>query len=120
MAEMGVASIVDLARSADLFRGFSPSEVDSLLYRFGGVKKAVAKGETVALAGLEAKRLFVVVSGRLRVTWPPHFARHVGRAPDDGDGRTGDGEILVERVEDPRPRVLLGLAQDDGDERADD
>ena len=67
MAEMVVASIVDLARSADLFRGFSPSEVDSLLYRFGGVKKAVAKGETVALAGLEAKRLFVVVSGRLRV-----------------------------------------------------
>ena len=64
---MGVASIVDLARSADLFRGFSPSEVDSLLYRFGGVKKSVAKGETVALAGLEAKRLFVVVSGRLRV-----------------------------------------------------
>ena len=67
MAEMGVASIVDLAISADLFRGFSPSEVDSLLYRFGGVKKAVAKGETVSLAGLEAKRLFVVVSGRLRV-----------------------------------------------------
>ena len=64
---MGVASIVDLARSADLFRGFSPSEVDSLLYRFGGVKKSVAKGETVALAGLEATRLFVVVSGRLRV-----------------------------------------------------
>ena len=67
MAEMGVASIVDLAKSTDLFRGFSPSEVDSLLYRFGGVKKSVAKGETVALAGLEAKRLFVVVSGRLRV-----------------------------------------------------
>ena len=67
MAEMGVASIVDLAKSADLFRGFAPSEVESLLYRFGGVKKSVAKGETVALAGLEAKRLFVVVSGRLRV-----------------------------------------------------
>ena len=67
MAEMGVASIVDLAKSTDLFRGFSPSEVDSLLYRFGGVKKSVAKGETVALAGLEATRLFVVVSGRLRV-----------------------------------------------------
>ena len=64
---MGVASIVDFARGADLFRGFSSSEVDSLLYRFGGVKKSVAKGETVALAGLEAKRLFVVVSGRLRV-----------------------------------------------------
>jgi len=64
---MGVASIVDLAKSTDLFRGFSSSEVDSLLYRFGGVKKSVAKGETVALAGLEAKRLFVVVSGRLRV-----------------------------------------------------
>ena len=64
---MGVASIVDLAKSTDLFRGFSPSEVDSLLYRFGGVKKSFAKGETVALAGLEAKRLFVVVSGRLRV-----------------------------------------------------
>ncbi len=67
MAEMGVASIVDLAKSTDLFRGFSSSEVDSLLYRFGGVKKSVAKGETVALAGLEATRLFVVVSGRLRV-----------------------------------------------------
>ena len=67
MAEMGTASIVDLARGTDLFRGFPPSEVESLLYRFGGVKKSFAKGETVALAGLEAKRLFVVVSGRLRV-----------------------------------------------------
>ena len=64
---MGVASIVDLARGADLFKGFSPSEVESLLYRFNGVKKSFAKGETVALAGLEAKRIFVVVSGRLRV-----------------------------------------------------
>ena len=66
MAEM-VASIVDLARGADLFKGFAPSEIESLLYRFNGVKKSVAKGETVALAGLEAQRLFVVVSGRLRV-----------------------------------------------------
>lgn len=64
---MGVASIVDLARGADLFKGFSPSEVESLLYRSNGVKKSFAKGETVALAGLEANRLFVVVSGRLRV-----------------------------------------------------
>ena len=64
---MGVASIVDLARSADLFKGFASSEVESLLYRFNGVKKPVAKGETVALAGLTAQRLFVVVSGRLRV-----------------------------------------------------
>ena len=67
MAEMVVASIVDLARGADLFKGFASSEVESLLYRFNGVKKSVAKGETVALAGLEAQRLFVVVSGRLRV-----------------------------------------------------
>ena len=64
---MGVASIVDLARGADLFKGFSPSEVESLLYRSNGVKKSFAKGETVALAGLAANRLFVVVSGRLRV-----------------------------------------------------
>jgi len=67
MAEMVVASIVDLARGADLFKGFASSEVESLLYRFNGVKKSVAKGETVALAGLTAQRLFVVVSGRLHV-----------------------------------------------------
>ena len=67
MAEMGAASIVDLAKGADLFKGFPPSEVESLLYRFNGVKKSFEKGETVALAGLEAKRMFVVVSGRLRV-----------------------------------------------------
>ena len=64
---MGVASIVDLARGADLFSGFPRSEVESLLYRFNGVKKTVAKGGIVAHAGLEANRLFVVVSGRLRV-----------------------------------------------------
>ena len=67
MAEMGASSIVDLAKGTDLFRGFPVSEVESLLYRFNGVKKSFAKDETVALAGLEAKRLFVVVSGRLRV-----------------------------------------------------
>ena len=67
MAEMGAASIVDLAKGADLFKGFSPSEVESLLYRFNGVKKSFGKEETVAHAGLEAKRIFVVVSGRLRV-----------------------------------------------------
>ena len=67
MAEMGAASIVDLAKGADLFKGFPPSEVESLLYRFNGVKKSFAKDDTVALAGLEAKRMFVVVSGRLRV-----------------------------------------------------
>jgi len=67
MAEMGVASIVNIAKGSDLFKGFSPSEVESLLYRFNGVAKSVAKNETVALAGLEVNRLFVVVSGRLRV-----------------------------------------------------
>ncbi|MBQ2623532.1 MAG: Crp/Fnr family transcriptional regulator [Kiritimatiellae bacterium] len=60
-------SIVDLARGTDLFKGFATSVVESLLYRFNGVKKSVAKNETVALAGLEVNRLFVVVSGRLRV-----------------------------------------------------
>ena len=60
-------SIVDLARGTDLFKGFAPSEVESLLYRFSGATKPVEKNETVALAGLEANRLFVVVSGRLRV-----------------------------------------------------
>ena len=67
MAEMGAASIVDLAKGADLFKGFPSSEVESLLYRFNGVKKSFEKDETVALAGLAAKRIFVVVSGRLRV-----------------------------------------------------
>ena len=67
MAEMGAASIVDLAKGADLFHGFSDADVESLLYRFNGVKKTVAKGGIVAHAGLEANRLFVVVSGRLRV-----------------------------------------------------
>ena len=62
-----MASIVDIARGTDLFRGFSAAKVESLLYRFNGVKKTFSKGETVALAGLEAQRLFVVVSGRLRV-----------------------------------------------------
>ena len=64
---MQAASIVDLARGADLFRGFSAGDVESLLYRFKGVKKTVPKGGIVAHAGLEANRLFVVVSGRLRV-----------------------------------------------------
>ena len=64
---MGSASIVDLAKGADLFRGFSSPEVEPLLYRLNAVKKSFAKDETVALAGLEAKRIFVVVSGRLRV-----------------------------------------------------
>ena len=67
MAEMGVSSIVDLASGADLFRGVTAADVESLLYRFNGVKKTVAKGGIVAHAGLEAKRLIVVVSGRLRV-----------------------------------------------------
>jgi len=62
-----MASIVDIARGTDLFRGFSAAKVESLLYRFNGVKKTFSKGETVAHAGLEAKRLFVVASGRLRV-----------------------------------------------------
>ena len=67
MAEMGAASIVDLASGADLFRGFTAAEVESLLYRFSGVKKTAAKNGVVAHAGLEANRLFVVVSGKLRV-----------------------------------------------------
>ena len=67
MAEMGVSSIVDLARGADLFRGFTAADVESLLYRFNGVKKTAAKNGVVAHAGLEANRLFVVVSGKLRV-----------------------------------------------------
>ena len=62
-----MASIVDIARGTDLFRGFSAAKVESLLYRFNGVKKTFSKGETVAHAGFEANRLFVVVSGRLRV-----------------------------------------------------
>ena len=62
-----MASIVDIARGTDLFRGFSAAKVESLLYRFNGVKKTFSKGETVAHAGFEAKRLFVVASGRLRV-----------------------------------------------------
>ncbi|MBQ3808307.1 MAG: Crp/Fnr family transcriptional regulator [Kiritimatiellae bacterium] len=62
-----MASIVDIARGTDLFRGFSAAKVESLLYRFNGVKKTFSKGETVAHAGLEVKRLFVVASGRLRV-----------------------------------------------------
>ena len=62
-----MASIVDIARGTDLFRGFSTAKVESLLYRFNGVKKTFSKGETVAHAGFEAKRLFVVASGRLRV-----------------------------------------------------
>ena len=62
-----MASIVDIARGTDLFRGFSAAKVESLLYRFNGVKKTFSKGETVAHAGLEANRLFVVVSGKLRV-----------------------------------------------------
>ena len=62
-----MASIVDIARGTDLFRGFSAAKVESLLHRFNGVKKTFSKGETVAHAGLEAKRLFVVASGRLRV-----------------------------------------------------
>ena len=66
-ADVPESSILNLARSADLFRGFSADDVESLLYRFNGVKREFSKGEAVAHAGLEANRLFVVVSGRLRV-----------------------------------------------------
>ena len=66
-AEVPDASIVDVAGGTDLFRGFAAADVESLLYRFNGVKKIAAKNVIVAHAGLEANRLFVVVSGRLRV-----------------------------------------------------
>ena len=66
-ADVPESSILNLARSADLFRGFSADDLESLLYRFNGVKREFSKGEAVAHAGLEANRLFVVVSGRLRV-----------------------------------------------------
>ena len=60
-------TLIDLARSTELFRGLSADEVEGALYRLNGVKKTYAKGETVVLAGFEANRMFVVASGRLRV-----------------------------------------------------
>lgn len=60
-------TLIDLARSTELFRGLSAEEVEGVLYRLNGVKKTFAKDETVVHAGLEAKRMFAVASGRLRV-----------------------------------------------------
>ena len=47
-ADVLESSILNLARSADLFRGFSADDVESLLYRFNGVKREFSKGEAVA------------------------------------------------------------------------
>ena len=60
-------SLIELVRRTELFRGLSAEEVEGVLYRLNGVKKTYAKGETVVHAGLEAKRMYAVVSGRLRV-----------------------------------------------------
>ena len=62
-----VMTLIELARRTELFRGLSAEEVEGVLYRLNGVKKTYAKGETVVHAGLEAKRMYAVVSGRLRV-----------------------------------------------------
>ncbi len=75
--DVGAATIVDIARDTDLFAGFSAADVESMLYRFNGVVKTVSKGETVALAGFEAKRLFVVVSGCLHVYEDSSGGHHV-------------------------------------------
>ena len=76
-------TLIDLARRVELFRGLSAEEVEGVLYRLNGVKKTYAKGETIVHAGLEAKRMYAVASGRLRVyeqTSENHavFVREIG------------------------------------------
>jgi len=60
-------SPAEIARRTELFAGLGADEVESLVYRLNGVRKAYDKGETLVHAGLEATRLMVVVSGRLHV-----------------------------------------------------
>lgn len=57
----------ELARHHELFRGISPHEIGEVLYRFNAVRKAYGCGEMVINAGLPAKRMYAVLSGRLRV-----------------------------------------------------
>ncbi len=81
---------VDLARRLSLFSGIGAEEVDSLVYRLNGVKKGFSKGETVVHAGLEARRLMAVVTGKL----------HVYEEADDGH------RVLVREI---GPDEVLGL-----------
>ena len=68
---------LDLARRAELFSGLDASDLESLVYRLNGVRKAYEKGETIVHAGLEATRLMVVVSGHLHVYEEMSEERHV-------------------------------------------
>ncbi len=83
-------SPVELARSVALFDGLGADDVESLVYRLNGVRKAFSKGETVVHAGLEATRLMAVVTGRL----------HVYEEADDGH------RVLVREI---GPDEVLGL-----------
>ena len=67
--ERGAASlgIVELAKRTDLFSGMDDAEVENLVYLMNGVKKTFRRGETLVHAGLEATRMYAVVTGKLHV-----------------------------------------------------
>ena len=69
--------LVKQALATELFCGLAPAEVEDWLYRLNGVRKTLAKGETVVHAGFRAERLMVVVAGRLRVYEETSEARPV-------------------------------------------
>lgn len=67
--ERGAVSlgIVELAKRTDLFSGMDDAEVENLVYLMNGVKKTFRRGETLVHAGLEATRMYAVVTGKLHV-----------------------------------------------------
>ena len=79
---MAAASVVALAKSIELCRGFGPDEIDSLVFRLNGVRKSYAKGDAVVHAGMRADRLLAVVSGRLHVYQRVLDDREVTRRKD--------------------------------------
>ncbi|MBR1920960.1 MAG: Crp/Fnr family transcriptional regulator [Kiritimatiellae bacterium] len=60
-------NLTALASATEFFRGFDPDEVEDLLFRLNGVGKSYRRDEIVIHAGLEARRIMVVASGRLHV-----------------------------------------------------
>ncbi len=60
-------STANLARATEIFDGIAFEDVEPMLCRLNAAKKVYSKGDAVELAGFEAKKLHVIVSGRLHV-----------------------------------------------------
>jgi len=82
--------IVELAKRTDLFSDMDDALVEKLIYLMNGVKKSFRRGETLVHAGLEATRMYAVVTGCLHVY------------EESSDGR----QVLVREI---GPGEVLGL-----------